>query len=55
MSAWLIAGIGLVYFYIGCDLLFNGNTGLAISFFGYALGNVGLYIVAKAGVECGIS
>jgi hypothetical protein len=55
MSAWLIAGIGLVYFYIGCDLLFKGNTGLAISFFGYALGNVGLYIVAKAGVECGIS
>lgn len=55
MSAWLIACVGFVYFYIGCDLLYKGNVGLAISFFGYALGNVGLYIVARAGVECGIS
>ena len=47
MSAWLIAAIGVVYFFIGCDLLRKGNIGLAISFFGYSLGNVGLYIVSK--------
>jgi len=52
MSAWLIAFIGVVYFYIGCELLFKGNVGMAISFFGYSLGNVGLYMVTKAGVEC---
>jgi hypothetical protein len=47
MSAWLIALIGVTYFFIGCDLLRKGNIGLAISFFGYSLGNVGLYIVTK--------
>lgn len=47
MSSWLIALIGLVYFFIGCDLLWKGSTGLAVSFFGYSLGNVGLYIVTK--------
>ena len=47
MSAWLIAIIGVVYFAIAVDLLIKGNIGLAISFLGYSLGNVGLYIVAK--------
>jgi hypothetical protein len=47
MSSWLIAVIGAAYFFIGCDLLRKGNIGLAISFFGYSLGNVGLYIVTK--------
>ena len=49
MSSWLIACIGVVYFYIGMELLFKGNVGLAISFFGYSLGNVGLFMVTKAG------
>jgi hypothetical protein len=49
MSSWLIAAIGVVYFYIGSELLFKGNVGLAISFFGYSLGNVGLFMVTKAG------
>ena len=47
MSSWLIAIIGVVYFLIGVDLLLKGQTGLAISFFGYSLGNVGLYMVAS--------
>ena len=47
MSAWLIAFIGIVYFLIGSDLLLKGQIGLAISFYGYSLGNVGLYIVTK--------
>ena len=47
MSSWLIATIGVAYFFIGCDLLMKGNVGLSISFFGYSFGNVGLYIVSK--------
>ena len=47
MSAWLIATIGVVYFVIAMDLFIKGQTGLAISFLGYSLGNVGLYLVAK--------
>jgi hypothetical protein len=49
MSAWLIAVIGVVYFVISCDLYFKDDIGLAISFLGYSLGNVGLYMVAKHG------
>jgi hypothetical protein len=48
MSAWLIAVIGVVYFIIACDLFMKGSVGLGISFLGYSLGNVGLYMVAKA-------
>jgi len=47
MSAWLIATIGVVYFIIAIDLFIKGQTGLGISFLGYSLGNVGLYMVAK--------
>jgi len=47
MSSWLIAIIGVVYFIIGCDLFLKGQIGLAISFYGYSLGNVGLFIVTK--------
>lgn len=46
MSAWLIATIGVVYFYIGVDLILKGQVGMGIAYLGYALGNVGLYIVA---------
>lgn len=47
MSAWLIAIIGVVYFVIALDSFFKGQTGLGISFLGYSLGNVGLYMIAK--------
>jgi hypothetical protein len=47
MSAWLIATIGVVYFIIAMDLFWKGQVGLGISFLGYSLGNVGLYMVAK--------
>lgn len=47
MSAWLIAFIGVVYAVVAIDLFIKGNTGLAIAFVGYSLGNVGLFIVAK--------
>lgn len=47
MSQWLIAFIGVVYLYIAVDLFIKGQTGLAISFLGYSLGNCGLFFVAK--------
>jgi len=48
MSAWLIAIIGVVYAVVAADLLWRGNIGLGIAFVGYSLGNVGLYLAAKA-------
>lgn len=47
MSAWLIGVIGVVYFVIGCDLIAKGQIGLGISFYGYSLGNVGLFLVTR--------
>jgi len=48
MSAWLIAVIGVVYLVVAVDLIIKGNIGLGIAFVGYSIGNVGLYIAAKA-------
>lgn len=47
MSPWLIAAVGVVYFYIGCDLWWKGDIGLSIAFFGYSFSNVGLYLAAQ--------
>jgi hypothetical protein len=47
MSANLIIVTGLIYAYISIEQLAKGNVGLAITYFGYALGNVGLYMMAK--------
>jgi predicted hydrocarbon binding protein len=47
MSSWLIVLTGLIYAYIAIDQYIKGNSGMAITYFGYALGNVGLYMMAK--------
>lgn len=47
MSAWLIGVIGVVYFVVAVDQFIKGGVGTGIMFLGYALGNVGLVIVAK--------
>jgi len=47
MSGWLIGAIGVVYLVVAVDLLLSKkDVGLSIAFFGYALGNVGLYMKA---------
>ena len=46
MSAWLIVVTGLIYSYIFLEQGIKGNYPLAITYFGYALGNVGLYLLA---------
>jgi uncharacterized protein YbjT (DUF2867 family) len=47
MSSWLIALTGVIYLYVSAELYYEGKTGLAIAYFGYAFANVGLYIAAK--------
>lgn len=47
MTPILIATIGIVYLVIAIDLFMNHKLGLGITFLGYALGNVGLFIAAK--------
>jgi hypothetical protein len=47
MSSWLIIVTGLIYAYIGVEQSFKGNLPMAITYAGYALGNIGLYWMAK--------
>jgi len=47
MSSWLIVLTGCIYAYIAFDQYIKGNIGMAVTYFGYALGNVGLYMMAK--------
>jgi len=46
MSAWLIIVTGLIYAYIAAEQGYKGNMGMAVCYIGYALGNVGLYLMA---------
>lgn len=48
MSACLIAAVGCVYAYIGLEQLLKGNIAMAITYGGYAFGNIGLWMLAKA-------
>jgi len=45
MNAWLIGFIGCVYLFVAIQFFMKGQVGMAISFLGYALGNVGLVMV----------
>lgn len=48
MSAWLIAGVGVVYAYIALEqVIRHGNISLGITFAGYAFSNIGLWMAAK--------
>lgn len=47
MSAWLIAFTGFVYLYVACEQAYKGNTGMFITYLGYASANIGLYILAS--------
>lgn len=46
MSAHLIIFTGLIYLYIAAEQLHKGNGAMAMTYFGYAFANVGLYIMA---------
>ena len=47
MAPWLILVIGVVYLAIAADLAWQGKSGLALAFAGYAFSNVGLYLAAR--------
>lgn len=47
MSAWLIGAMGFVYFIVACEQFWKGGVGTGIMFLGYAIGNIGLVLVAK--------
>ena len=47
MTPLLIFLVGCVYCYIAVENLYLGNIGVAIMYFGYTLGNVGLFIMAE--------
>ena len=47
MSAWLIAGVGGVYATIAALEYTKGRLDLALTFGGYALSNIGLYLAAR--------
>jgi hypothetical protein len=47
MSGWLIALTGSIYLYISLEQFLKGNIPMGITYAGYALGNVGLYWMAK--------
>ena len=47
MSTWLVALMGMVYFYIAIEQFFKGSMGTGIMFLGYAIGNVGLILQVK--------
>lgn len=44
MSSWLILAIAVVYLVIAVDLLIQGQSALAVTFVGFCLGNLGLYL-----------
>jgi hypothetical protein len=47
MSSWLIIVTGIIYAYIAVEQLIKGNTGMAITYFGYCVANAGLVMLAK--------
>lgn len=47
MSAWLIAAVGVAYAYVSGESFWKGNPGMGVAYLGYAIGNVGLYMLAK--------
>jgi hypothetical protein len=47
MAGWLIILTGGIYAVVAADLAWNGKTGLAIAYLGYAFANVGLYMAAR--------
>lgn len=47
MSGWLIAIVGAIYLVVAGDLWWQGKSGMALAFAGYALSNVGLWMAAR--------
>jgi hypothetical protein len=44
MSGPLIIIVGIIYLFVGIDLIIKGQVGLGIAFLAYAIANVGLFM-----------
>jgi len=44
VSAWLIAVVTLIYIGVAIDQGYEGNTGWALCYAGYAIANVGVML-----------
>lgn len=47
MSTWLIALVGVIYFYVGCEMAYHGRYALAIVWLGYSLAQAGLWHISR--------
>jgi hypothetical protein len=47
MSGWLIILTGAIYAYVAGEQFCRGNTGMAITYTGYAFASVGMYLLAR--------
>ncbi len=50
MSSILILVVGAIYLYTSISLIYNNQHALGFTFLCYALSNLGLYFVARAGI-----
>jgi hypothetical protein len=46
MSSWLIIVTGIIYGYISLEQGLKGNFPMSVVYGGYAVSNIGLYIMA---------
>lgn len=46
MAGWMILVVAVIYFGTSIDLMMKGQFGLGLTFFFYALSNIGLYLVS---------
>jgi hypothetical protein len=46
-APWIVALTGLLYFIEAGRLLYNSQTGFALTFFAYGLANVGLIMAIR--------
>ena len=46
MSAWLIGGIAVIYLLVAVNFLLKQQYGMALTFLGFCLGNLGLALEA---------
>jgi hypothetical protein len=47
MGSTLTLCIGVVYLYVAAEHLIKGNYSFAVTFFGFAVGNFGMYLESK--------
>lgn len=47
MSVPLVAITGLIYLYVAIEQTYKGNMPMAVTYFAYALANVGLMFAVK--------